>query len=128
MTKHAHKRYASMRREQEKPRLRFAVLALVVFVLAIAAGVHFYHPGSGYFSKVSGVMGRMPGSDLLVENTGNNMPPVHFEFYTTLPKTRMGNDHPLAANTVKQVSPKIQIADHDELERQLSEVVNQKKE
>ena len=106
---------------------RFAVMALfVLVVIAIGVGFYMYKPRLAWIQKVASNV-----ISIAHENTtdakNDPTPPIHFEFYTALANAQMAEDHTITADNSKAAVNKAEASLHKELEKEITEVDNQKR-
>lgn len=124
MDRHYSKKHFVNKRAQQKSRFRWLLLLSVLAVLV--GGVAFLKSKtlSPYYAKITHWASEQRTQiSKSVEKTKqavtakNDVPPeVHFEFYTALPNMQVPVPKPAT----------VEIANADDLEKQLSEAVNQK--
>lgn len=101
----------------------FVMIIFVLVVIALGVGLYKYKTHFVWMQKVASNV-----ISIAHENTADGKndptPPIHFEFYTALANAQMAEDH--TTDTPKVVANKAEASLHKELEKEISEVANQK--
>ncbi len=117
MDHYSHRKYHSpMRRENS---FNLKRIFLVLMIIALIAGGAFYLYKTGRFTRLKQT------ADNMIE-AKNEPAPIHFEFYTALANNQVGQQHQFAEDKPKRLADEVQVASHEELEKDMSSMMNQK--
>lgn len=117
MDHYSHRKYHSpMSRQAPTNRKRIFLLFTIV---ALIAGGTFYLYKKGHFARFKQT------TDNMIE-AKNEPTPIHFEFYTALADNQVGQPHQFAQEKAKHLADEVQVASHEELEKDMSAMMNQK--
>lgn len=124
MDRHYSKKHFVNRRAQQKSRLRWVLLLSVLAILVVGVGFLKSKTLLPYYAKITHwasekrtqLSKSVTKTKQAVTAQNSVQPEVHFEFYTALPNMQVSLPK----------SATVEIANADDLEKQLSEAVNQK--
>jgi hypothetical protein len=116
------------KRTREGVRLRW--MAVISVIVLVVCGVIFLRSAifSAYYHKITSwiterrtnLAKNTAHPKRVAANQAEDEPQIHFEFYTALPSMRMGDLNTVVNKETKPSTTKVEIADADELENELS--------
>jgi hypothetical protein len=116
MAKYSHYQYSAKEKNAGSLRRKLFYFILLMLLLISMFAIYGYQPLVNTLHKaIDSMLGKSADANTL--EAKNEPPPVHFEFYTALAKAEMA---PLP-------EPPQAITSHDELEKEMSAVVNHKR-
>ncbi len=124
MDKYSHRHRYRNENNQTALRRKLVYFFSLAVILGAGFALYVYKPFTGIIQRLTiSLLG--PRQEEETHEVKNSPPPVHFEFYTTLPKAVMTDNR---APLMEAKQEKVQISSPDELEREFSVMMNKKKE